>query len=320
MRSSRKSVVVIGIGLGLLVASLLPTAVAQARSTGHTTPGTVSQVRALVAASIKIKNANAKVLAEAANAGKDNWAGEFKIRPGTACVTATQCVYGDLSGTKTVVLYGDSHARQWLPALNTVAIDQDARLVLLGQDGCPMVSVDFAGSKVYSSSCTATQADAFRVIRSLSPEMVILGDSTFDTGFSRAKWEAGLKATFKAIAPTGAQIVVLQDDTEFTVAPPACISRYPTKIQTECSVDNPNYMMPILTTAERAEANASHVPYIWTQQWLCPASRCSPVVGNFITHFDRGHITASYATYLTGVLAAALRAYFPTLPRSPAVA
>jgi hypothetical protein len=290
-------------------AALMVSSPAQARETPRTTPGTASQIKALVAASIHITSANHAVLTEVANANNDTWAVEFHIAPNTACVTATQCVYGDLTGSSTIVLYGDSHARQWLPALNAIAIAHKARLVILGQDGCPMVKVNFAGSH-YMSSCSTTATESLKVIATLKPEMVILANSTYDTGFSKAKWEAGLEATFKAISPSGAQMVVLQDLTEFTLAPPVCISRYPTQIQHECSVNNPNHAMSLLTTTEQSTAKLKKVPYILTQQWFCTTTRCSPVVGNFVTHFDRGHITASYATYLTTVLSTSLQPYF----------
>jgi hypothetical protein len=314
MRASRHLVSVTVLTGCVLISSLVLYAVSPAPATtpGTPPPGTPSQVQALVAASTQIKRANAAVLKEVSTAGKDTWAVEFKIAPDTSCLRATQCDYGDKSGPKTIVLYGDSHARQWLPALNTIAANADARLVLLGQDGCPVVSLDLSRYAQYPSTCAKTRTTSLRVIKSLHPALVILADSTEFVGISRASWEHGLEATIKTISTTGAKVVVLQDDTEFSQAPPACISRFPTQIQHECSVDNPNPMVPIITSAERAAAKAVGVPYILTQQWLCPVGHCSPVVGNFLTHFDRGHLTASYATYLTTVLDDALLPYLPS--------
>lgn len=271
------------------------------------TPGTAAQVKALVAASIHITRANNAVLSEVEVASSDTWAVEFHIPPDTSCLTATSCVYGDASGPNTIVLYGDSHARMWLPALNTIAIDAKARLVLLGQDGCPVDEANLAQSPVYASSCPTVQTDAISVITKLKPETVIIANSTYDTHFSAAQWEAGMEKTFASLAPSKAKVVLLQDATEFTAEPPACIAQHPTAIQTDCAVKNPNAAMTLRSTSEQAAAKAKKIAYVLTDQWFCTTTRCSPVVGNFVTHFDRGHITASYATYLTTVLAASLK-------------
>jgi hypothetical protein len=281
----------------------------QQLKSASTPPGTASQVEALVAASIHIQRASAAVLRDVANASNDTWATEFDIPSGTVCVTRTQCVYGDRSGARTIVLYGDSHARQWLPALNTVAINHHARLVLLGQNGCPVVTLDFSGT-YYLPSCTETQAKSLSVIKSLHPEMVIVADSTNDHIFTESEWEIGIETTLSSLEPLALRVVVLQDPAVFTTSPPMCISQFPTDIQTRCSIDIPNPNNPILANAEQLAAKASHVPYILTQQWFCTATLCSPVVGNFLTHFDISHITASYSAYLTAVLAEALKPYF----------
>jgi hypothetical protein len=197
----------------------------------------------------------------------------------------------------------------WLPALNSFAIAHSAKIVVLGEDGCPWAKVNFKGTH-YMTSCTTSATDSINVILALKPKLVILGDSTFATGISKTKWITAAEATLKAIAPSKAKVVVMEDMTEFTEAPPTCLSRYPTNIQHECSVNNPNHSMAIDPAAEQTAAKAEKVPYLLDQQWFCTSTRCSPVVGNFVTHFDRGHITASYATYLTTVLSTAILPYF----------
>jgi hypothetical protein len=273
-----------------------------------TPPGTAAQVKALVAASVKITTADSAILAQLPSALADNWATEFSIPAGTACETATQCVYGDTSGSQTVVLYGDSHARQWLPALNLVAVAYGWRIVLLGQDGCPMVSVTFSGKRY--PNCAAVASASISTMLSMRPQMIILADSTYDTTFSAAAWKAGMTKTFTTLQPSGAQLIVMQDDQEFTEGPAMCVAAYPTNIQAKCSVANPNRAMPLLASSEQAAAKTAGVPYILTNQWFCTAKRCSPVIGDFLAHFDRGHITASYSTYLSGVLGTSLKPYF----------
>ena len=48
-----------------------------------------------------------------------------------------RCAFGDLSGTETMVLYGDSHAAMWFRALNEIAIRSHWKLIVLAKVGCP---------------------------------------------------------------------------------------------------------------------------------------------------------------------------------------
>jgi peptidoglycan/LPS O-acetylase OafA/YrhL len=52
-----------------------------------------------------------------------------------------ECVYGNPSSKTTVVLFGDSHAMQWFPALNELAKERDWRLVGLTKAACPPAEV-----------------------------------------------------------------------------------------------------------------------------------------------------------------------------------
>ena len=47
------------------------------------------------------------------------------------------CTYGDVNSQRTIVLYGDSHAAQWFPALERIAIDNGLKLVSLTKSACP---------------------------------------------------------------------------------------------------------------------------------------------------------------------------------------
>src|SRR5690606_30256 len=52
-----------------------------------------------------------------------------------------ECAYGDPSAARTMVLFGDSHAAQWFPALERIALTRGWRLVSLTKSGCPAVDV-----------------------------------------------------------------------------------------------------------------------------------------------------------------------------------
>jgi hypothetical protein len=77
------------------------------------------------------------------------------------------CVYGDPSSATTIVLWGDSHAAQWFPAVKAVAERRQWRLVPMTKSGCPAADIPASaivpglapgGHRVDSSRGTAPRA------------------------------------------------------------------------------------------------------------------------------------------------------------------
>ena len=74
--------------------------------------------------------------------------GAARIRP---------CRFGDRKGDMTIVLFGDSHATQWLPALSMTGKREGWRIVLITKTACPSVDVLPQGQRDLDDgrSCTA---------------------------------------------------------------------------------------------------------------------------------------------------------------------
>jgi hypothetical protein len=272
-------------------------------------PGTAQQVAALVASSVKINVANAHVLSELA-ADPTDTAENFYPNLQITCATATACVFGDIQSTKTVVLFGDSHARMWLPSIVPVAIHDKLKIVYLGQDGCPVVSL--ASSGTYPSTpaeCASLRSSIISVINALKPFAVILADRTSNTSFTAAQWQSGFTTTLRAIAPSKAAVVVLGDIQVFSETVPGCIAANPTAVQ-KCSMKNPNPKMKGLESAEIAATRIAKDLYVPTTQWLCTTTKCSPVIGNYVAYWNNSHVSATYASYLSTVMGAALHKTF----------
>ena len=61
---------------------------------------------------------------------------------GFTAISQGDCAYGDLDRDRTVVLFGDSHAEQWLPALDLAAKEQHWQGRQLDQGGLPRRAAD----------------------------------------------------------------------------------------------------------------------------------------------------------------------------------
>jgi hypothetical protein len=256
----------------------------------------------LVDASVRIEKLSTTVASKLTSASSENADAIYKIYYG--CVSATQCVYGDTSSAATVVLFGDSHARMWLPSLLPIAATDQFKIVVLGEDSCPVISIALTGK---FSGCLAITASAIKIINALKPSAIIVSDRTSWLKTVTAKqWQTGFTTTLKDLKVSKAKIAVLGDIQIFNSPVIQCLSIHPTKVQT-CTVANPNKQQPSHEKSEKAAAATEKVVYVNPTPWLCTTTKCSPVIGNYIAYWDDFHVSVPYASYLSGVVATALK-------------
>jgi hypothetical protein len=277
------------------------------------TPGTTSQVKALVTASHRIKVLPKGLTPSLSNAVND--APEV-IYPSTrvGCGSLTQCVFGDTTSATSLVLFGDSHAEMWLSAVIPWALSQHVKLIVLTIDGCPVADVDvwLSHAQGYYTACTADRARDIAMIVGLKPAYVVVSERTSHLKssptayFSNAQWQAGLASSLSQLKASGARLAVIGDTTVLDSPPPVCLASSPTNVQ-RCSNASPNPRLVDKNhlTAQRAAATAEGAALIDPVPWLCTTT-CSPVIGDMVVYRDAYHVSNTYVTYLSKVLGAAL--------------
>jgi len=263
-------------------------------------PGTLKQVKALVRASVTIRSLSYPLQVALEHARSDNAGIVYHIP--SNCETPTACVYGDTSATQSVVLYGDSHAEMWLPALDPILTSDQLKLIFIGQRGCPVVLIPTPNR---FTGCASPRLTDLSVIDAIQPLAIILANRT-TYGFTHAEWQAGMTATLDALAPSNANIAIMGDVQVFNMSVPGCLATNPMAVQ-NCSVANPNTQLPGQQSAEQAAARKAGAVFINPTPWLCTFARCSPVIGSDIPYWDAYHLSVTYVKYLTKVVGAALK-------------
>jgi hypothetical protein len=267
-------------------------------------PGSATEIKNLVAASSKITTLTTQTSAQ--DASPQAAFTTYNVGNPLGCFTARQCVFGDTKSHKIVVLFGDSHAVMWLPAMDWIAKQDKLRLVVLWTGNCPAIW-NVAGTNVINTACASFHTSAVRITNSLHPIAVIIGELTEitfhsnGTPLTEAEWQAGLTTTIKKFK---AKVALIEDVVFFNTAVPLCLAANPTNVQA-CSVPAPNTLHPGQQAAEQAAAKATGATFVKTWPWLC-TEICSPIVGNTMTYYDIDHITTDYSAYLSKVLRSAL--------------
>jgi hypothetical protein len=272
------------------------------------TPGTAAQVAALVAASGSIKQLPSKLDPPLSEVASDS-PGTYYGVAGRECDGITKCDFGDKKSKELWVMFGDSHAQMWLPALVPIATEEHVELALVWAPGCPAADVTVWSVTTHSvnKGCTTFRNQMFLQIKKADPFLVLVADRTSDIPgagnklISDSVWQAGLETTIAKLKSATTKVAVVGDITAFAASEviAECLASNSSNVQA-CSVPNPNPKTHEHFAAEMAAATAESVAYLNPQSWLC-TTVCSPVIGNMVAYWDSFHVTSTYAEYLSVV-------------------
>lgn len=236
-------------------------------------------------------------------------------------VDLSDCALGATTSSFTVVLFGDSHAAHWSPALTKLAKRENWRLIVMTKASCPSVAVSVYVPKLKRpyGECDTWRDRAMSRIRSLRPDTLILANASrhllpFGDGgqldFSDprylAKWSAAIRRTLRDLTDHSSAIVFLQDTpwTGFDV--PTCLSRAAWRgvdPARDCVFDS--HARPdgaVLRTEVDAVAGLDGVALIDMSDVICPLSPCVVQRDGFVLYRDSHHLTASFSEHIADPL------------------
>jgi hypothetical protein len=225
------------------------------------------------------------------------------------------CVYGDTSSATSVVLFGDSHALQWFPAIDTLANQQNDAVVVMTKSTCPPIDVPIYNPNLgrpYTECDRWKNAELARMA-TIHPAVVILGFSREDgipdehVVVDGEAWLSGLSEMITTIEnSTGARVVVMGDDPYPQRSVPQCLSVHLSDTP-NCSIPKHYpYYNPGGIGQEQTVASSTGAGYVDTDPWFCISTTCTVIVGNLLVYRDDNHITATYANWLTPAIGARL--------------
>ncbi len=232
-----------------------------------------------------------------------------QLTPGCMTLAAateiTTCDWGVPDGAKTVVVVGDSHAAQWLPMVDEVALKYDWRVVYIGKQYCSLTAqkdlLPIDPGKTYQE-CVDWNAKVEPYILELAPDLVIQGALSY--GYptwiteSHADYDAGRAAGYaqawQPILDAGIPIVAIREVPRFTTSAPQCITGFNATIDS-CSESFDSLMGDRPSWLALAAQSESRVALLDLDPLICPDGICRPVIGNIITYGDDSHVGSLFA-------------------------
>lgn len=224
---------------------------------------------------------------------------------GFAGTEPKRCVFGNPDGPR-VVLFGDSHAAQWFPALLALAEGAGYSLEVQTKSACPSVEVAILRGGDFYDNCSKWRDNVINDLEADPPDLVILanyGNVDFRTaGDSTTTWASGLKATLQDIdSPT----VVIADTPFMGATPSLCLSAHLDATEA-CAMPTSDALHSSIRDAEVETAAAMSTPVVNVDGYLCNSEVCPPIIGNVLVYRDEHHLTATASLALEDALASEL--------------
>lgn len=226
------------------------------------------------------------------------------------------CERGDVDSDRTLVVFGDSHARHWIPAINKAAIRHGYAAYFLVKPGCnasEMRRANSAGARV----CDSFRRWAIRKINALRPDLLVIAGDIPDVAVgddgtkvrrpaSLARLYArGVTRHVRQVARTVGDVVMVADTPDRQVTPKACLSR-PTSDLHDCAF-KPDRQAGLELWAARKVANSTSARLVNPRRWFCYHDLCPVIVGDVIPYRDLEHMTTLYSGKLAPAMAQVLR-------------
>ncbi len=209
------------------------------------------------------------------------------------------CTYGDINSKTTVVLYGDSHAAQWFPALEALANDRGFKLVSLTKSACPSVDVPRADQGAFKNvHCDKWRDDSIARIKKLRPAAVIMSSFQYfnpPSGYPDEYqwWKEGQIRLLDALRGSSKHLIYISDTPRPLRDIPNCLASRAVK---SCNTTEKT-PVKIINGFEKVDPTP----------WLC-TNYCPAIQDGYVVYRDASHISVAAALALKSQLEAALMA------------
>jgi hypothetical protein len=208
------------------------------------------------------------------------------------------CTYGDKKSNKVIVLYGDSHAAQWFPALEKIALEKGYKLISLTKSACPSVDARREDQGAFKFvHCKKWRENSIARIKSIKPDAVIVSSFQYFTapaGFPSPTqwWTDGQKRLLRELQGSSSRLIYISDTPRPLRDIPNCLaSRDPHSC--DSTEKTPNLIIDGFVKIDPTS-------------WLC-TSFCPAIKNGYVVYRDASHISVAAALDLKPELEKALR-------------
>lgn len=207
------------------------------------------------------------------------------------------------SAGRTIVVVGDSHAEQWMAALEPVAAQHGWRVVSFLLGGC----IYTPSVQTPNTPCNAFNSQVASYLAANPPTAVFTVGTVAAPSSSSETLTPGLDQAVASLASKGVEVVAIRDNPRFSFDMADCVVRNGAT-SSACSPAASTVLAPQDPLTAFAAQHPDHFAAIDMTDLLCPHGICSGVIGNTYVYMDNNHVTKTYAASMSAMLGARLLA------------
>lgn len=215
--------------------------------------------------------------------------------------TQVLCHYGDPAGTRTILLWGNSHAAAWSDALDEVGKRLGMKVVVASRSGCPSSTQPPPPNELRENTAEDLLGCKQRnewVLSTLVPQaqVVVMADLRAGYADGSRSLDGYVEAVSRARA-SGAQViwlsdVPLTDGVTSRIDGPECL-----QLHGQCSNPVDRALLARGVTIEM-EKRVPDLKTIDVSSRFCDDQRCYSAVGGVSVYFDGLHLSGTYSRSL----------------------
>jgi hypothetical protein len=212
-------------------------------------------------------------------------------------LTRKVCNLGDPTGTKTLVVFGNSHSVMWMPALSLIAKAEGWKLYPIVREACAYETYGDV-DQVWSAqnTCSTFYDWAKTTIKRLHPDVIVMGSYDETPG-----WIAGEGQIVHQLKPFTKRFILLGDDVKGN-PPETCLARAGA---TQGTCTRPEGSDSLELQAQNI-ATTRNVDFLDIRPLMCEDEICPSEIGGFIPTKDSAHLTPQFSAFVAPALALAL--------------
>lgn len=218
------------------------------------------------------------------------------------------CAYGAIGASHKVVLFGDSHAAQWLAPLKEAATQAGWELRAWTKTSCPSAStlIWYSPKRTVYNECTKWRRNIISKINQLNPQVIVLAATSAEVYAGSIlrdeqllkgeaavhEFKRGLSETIDELTTDGRRIIVIRDN-------PAMYKRFKECIASgsdRCGRDRRGAVGQSQRLVHGLQSD--RVTVLDFTDLVCDAAYCPASDKNGIRYLDAHHFTASFARTL----------------------
>jgi peptidoglycan/LPS O-acetylase OafA/YrhL len=233
----------------------------------------------------------------------------FAAQPAYAFQT---CQFGDTSSPIKVALVGNSHAGEWLPAIEWAAKTEHWQITTYLASRCAFAQTaqDF-DTKTETRACSKWVRAAESKLVHGEFNLIVMTDriSVAAVGYTYARspaaYERGYAALLQALSAAGKRVVVIHDSPAPGISIPDCLAEH-TSDHSACDTPRAKALRPDPAMDAVIAVRDPHITAADLSNHICEPAVCQAAVGGVPVYFDQTHLTATYSTTLGPYLEPAL--------------